>query len=250
MKRSLGFVTFIAAVASALCGCGSSTSGMSYAMGQPTMPPIRGSVIAAPGSVAFSIAQFIASPVPVELETNLRFNSSWTVSVDDPTQTGASEPVLTSASTATFYTYPIALGSGKTAIHVSDANIGSVSISVTQALCGRPDDLQANSHLILPRSAAANVPRGIGTLYFAVYSIGTAPSGNLHLIVGQHGTLEGGALVASPLPPGAQGSKSVPGYTLTYMKAAVPTLPAHSRIRTQIYDDTCQPSLLTGGFST
>lgn len=250
MKHAVGFSIFIAGMILALSGCGGSTSGTSYAMGQPTTPPISPNLIAAPGSVVFSTSPYIPDPVTVELETNLRFDPTWTVAVDDPTQTGASEPVLTSASTATIQVYPIAISSGHTSITVRNSNGGSTSIGVTQGGCGRPNNLVYDSRMVYPKVGSMGVARRISALYFAVYSITAEPSGNLHLIVGEHGTLEGGALAVAPLPPGAQGSKAVPGYTLTYMKAAVPTLPAHSHIRTQIYDDTCQPALLSGGFST
>ena len=249
MKQSLCFSALCASIAIGVGGCGGNSSTTSYPVIHPTSPPLP-NVIGAPGSVAFSIARFLPSPVQVELQSSALFFPDWTVAVGDPTQAGASQPVLTSGSTATFQTYAIALGSGHTAITVSNANGGATSVDVTQAPCGRPDDLQAKSHLVLPAPGSMNVSPEIGTLYFAVYSVSRTPAGNAHLIVGQYGTLEGGALVAAPLPPGAQGSKSAPGYTLTYMKAAIPTLPAGAHIRTQIYDDTCEPALLTGRFST
>jgi hypothetical protein len=106
---------------------------------------------------------------------------------------------------------------------------------------------------LVPASGTINVSSSIGTLFFLAYfQNGVALSGNLHLIVGKHGTLEGGPLVAATAPPGTVFPTPIPipNTTEVVVRASVPALaPAH-QYRTEVYNDTCQPAVFAGAFST
>ena len=90
-------------------------------------------------------------------------------------------------------------------------------------------------------------------MYFVAYFLsGVGVSGNLHMAVGAHSTLEGGALVAATLPLGTMlpTPLPIPGATGVVVSAPVPTLPAGQSYTTQLYNDTCQPAVSAGTFST
>lgn len=220
--------------------------------GLATMAPTRSSLVAHPSSVTFPISPTIPSPQAVHLSSASRLDPPLRVSVMDSTELRVSAPRLTSARSATLSIYPISSGvNGSTTVTVTDAANVSATIKACQEVCGRPDNLfgPPGSQLIYPRAGSMHVPTTIGTLYFSVVS-NVAPSGYLHLIAAQNDAVEGGPLQPATPPPGATGVTSSPGPVLTYMSATVPMLHAGKTYRTQIYDDACQPPVLTGRFST
>jgi hypothetical protein len=153
--------------------------------------------------------------------------------------------------------YPISGGRGgdgdSTKVTIAGKAGSSVTVAVTQEPCGRPDNI-IHADLIYPPIGTKRVSRTVAALYFAVYAE-TAPStqfpANLHLILGKHETLEGTTLTKAAPPPGSVIPTPVPGtFVTTYMKGSIPPLPAKTTIQTQVYDDTCQPPILAGAFST
>ncbi|MGH7707446.1 MAG: hypothetical protein ACREM6_05900 [Vulcanimicrobiaceae bacterium] len=161
---------------------------------------------------------------------------------------------VTSASlagaTATFSVIPVARGA--TTITATDSSGAATSVSVATASCGRPPSLLA-AQQVVPSPSATGVSTSIGTLYFVAYFlVGTSVSSNLHLTVGAHGTLEGGPLVEATLPPGIIPPTPIPlpNATDTIVSAMVPTLAAGQQYQTELYNDSCQPRVLGGAFST
>jgi hypothetical protein len=154
---------------------------------------------------------------------------------------------------ARFIVYPIAHGSTTATFTAGGA---SATITATTGNCGRPDALSPASQLVYPQPGATGVSPSIGKLYFAVWLRGiyivppTFPPINLHLIAGAHDTQEGSALQPDTPPPGSAPVNTQQQGTLQYMSATVTALRSATAYRTQIYDDACQPALLTGSFTT
>lgn len=200
--------------------------------GLDPMPPPQGGWVA-------------ASPTPVSLALS--------IDVADPTVIGVSIGESFAAWPARFIVYPVAHGSTTATFSAGGA---STTITAATGLCGRPDALSPASQLVYPRPGATNVPASIGKLYFAVWLVGTYfapatfPTIGSHLIVGAHETQEGSTLQADTPPPGSAPVDTTRQGTLQYMSATIPPLRAATAYRTQIYDDTCQPALLTGSFTT
>jgi hypothetical protein len=205
-----------------------------------------------PPSAAFTIAQRLPGPATVSLEGNgaNAVGSAFTVTVDDPTQLGAGVSNLDSPS-ATLYLIPVSSGrTHSTVVRVKNAKGQTTTVTVTQGKCGRPDNLAAQSQLVYPKPGTTGVSPYVNVLYFAVFSRAPITPMNLHLIAGQHATLEGSQLFPALPPSGSKKVAKQPGFVLNYMAATVPRLSRSTSYRTQIYDDTCQPPALTGGFST
>jgi hypothetical protein len=158
---------------------------------------------------------------------------------------------MLTAAGATFSVIPIAHGA--TTITATDSTGASALVSVTSALCGRPPSMLA-AQQVVPASGATGVSPSIGRVYFVAYFVtGVGVSGNLHMSVGAHGTLEGGPLVAAALPPGTvlPTPPLLPGpITSMTVSATVPTLAAGQQYQTQLYNDTCEGAVLAGTFST
>jgi hypothetical protein len=230
----------------ASCG-GGTTSSPSAPAPTPTVAP---ALSATPMSIKFNLE---ATPAPITLKSNVLLGPSFEVSVSQPTLVGASVPTITGPETATFTLYPIAQGNGQPAtVTVTDWALASVTISKTQEVCGRPPGILPGSRLIYPARGSKNVPVTIGILYFSVIERSRLPAGGgLHLIVGQHGTQEGGNLVSATPPPGTKipPPPQPPEYQHLF-SATVPTLQAGAMYRTQVWNDPCQVPVLTGGFST
>lgn len=235
--------TLIVVCGLVLAGC---SGGNSSPSPQPTTPQVV-TLSASPATYTFPLDNNTPEPVSVT-RSNGTF-TSLALGVADPTVVGVTAPALNGTS-ATFSVIPIAHGA--TTVTATDSTGASTSVSVTTASCGRPSSLVA-AQQVVPAAGATGVSASIGTLYFVAYSLnGLGAAGNLHLIVGAHGTLEGGPLVAATLPPGTVLPTPIPlpGATGTIVSATVPALVPGQQYQTQLYNDTCQPAVLAGTFST
>jgi hypothetical protein len=248
----------VAAAVCALAGCGGASSGASAPTPAPTpsatslptelhLPtPTPAPLTLSAQSVTFDI--FNPQPQTITV-TSASFGGALHALPVDGTQVGATVS-MTGTGSATVSLIPIAHGagspSGATSVTLQDAVGASASIAVTQRPCGRPDNLRPASTLISPQSGASGVSPAVGRLYFAVTSV-VAPSPVLHVWT-PYGTLEGSALTAATPPPGA--ASFTPGPNVTVMSATIGTLPTLARVTTQIYDDPCQPAVVTGTFDT
>jgi hypothetical protein len=215
------------------------------------------SLVATPAHVAFRVASLIPLPQLVTLTDAAGVGSRFAVDVDDPTQVGVAAVRPVNATRARTFFYAISSGEGgdggTTTVTIALPSGAAVRVPVTQEPCGRPDNI-VHADLIYPPKHRTKVAPSIGALYFAVYSE-VAPSAaypaHLHLIAGKHATLEGGTLAQATPPPGSVVPMPPPGpFVTTYMKGDVATLPSTVQIGTQVYDDTCQPPILAGTFST
>lgn len=229
-------------------GC---SSGSDSPSPSPTPAPL---LVANPTNITFASSDFISSPQPVTITSAGGFGSGLNVSVGDPTQFGASLALPTQSTTASLSIFPISSGfmGGTSSVSLGDSFGSIATVSVTQGACGRPASLLAAQQAV-PANAATGVSTAVGKLYFvAYYYNGTPISGRLHLAVGAHGTLEGGPLVAATLPPGTALPTPIPllDASDTIVSATVPTLLPGQQYRTQLYNDTCQPPLIGGSFST
>jgi hypothetical protein len=243
------------AVCGALAACGG--GGATVAPDAVQTPSLTPAVVlsASPATFAFGIADPIpspqsgfvaASPSPVSLGLS--------IAVADPTVAGVELGESFVAWPARFVVYPIAHGSTTATFSAGGA---SATITASSGLCGRPDWLSPASQLVFPRPGATGVSPSIGKLYFAVWLTGNVvvppasfPPTNLHLIAGAHETAEGSALRPDTPPPGSAPVDLAQQGTLQYMSATVNALRSGTSYRTQIYDDACQPALLTGSFTT
>lgn len=196
------------------------------------------------------------TPASVELDGTGDFGGQFSVSVADPTQVGASTPSLVRSGVATMALVPISVGTpvtflGTTVVTVSDGQGLSTNVSVTQAVCGRPENLVLGTTMIYPRQNSPGNPT-TGTVAYVDVVSHVAPSAvALHVIVGTHGTLEAGLMQPSAPPPNAGPMPFPPAWAVsTVLAAPLPPLPAGATIRLQIYDDTCQLPLIVGSFST
>src|SRR5450755_2771203 len=226
----------------ALAGCGVNLASTVGA----TSPP-RAALSATPATFTFALDH--NAPQVVTVTRSSGTFTSVLLSVADPTIVGVTDPTLSGAS-ATFSIVPVAYGS--TTVNVTDQTGATTAVDVSTASCGRPPSLLAAQQLV-PSSGATHVSTSIGTLYFLAYfQKNVALSGNLHLIVGQHGSLEGGPLVAATAPPGTIFPTPIPIPNTTQMvvSASVPPLAPAQQYRTELYNDTCQPAELAGTFST
>lgn len=212
---------------------------------------------AIPSAVTFPLPGAIPTPAPVELDGIGAFSGPFTVSVADPTQVGASLPVIVRLGVATMSLVPISSGTpgagplGTTTVTIADAQLAATTLTVTQTLCGRPDNLLPASSLIFPRQGTTGNAATGTTAYVAVQSHVPPATVALHVIVGTNGTLEAGAMQPATPPPGAAPLPFTPVNVVTTVLAApLPTLPAGATIRLQIYDDTCQPPIVVGSLST
>lgn len=224
-----------------LGGCG----GGSTSTPQPGAPAVT--LSANPSSYTFSLNE--TAPVPVTISRSVATFASLGLAVGDPTQIGVTIPVLGGA-TATFSVIPVANGS--TTVTATDGSGVSTTVGVASALCGRPSSIAA-FQLLIPTSGASGVSTSIGTMYFYVYFASPTPqSGSLHLIVGQHGTLEGGTYAPATLPPGTvlPTPPPIPYMSSEIVAAAVPRLVAGQQYKTELYNDPCQPADVAGTFST
>lgn len=223
-------------------------------MSTPPSNPVSSNVpIASAASLALSPASYSFSldqNAPQQF-TVTRSNGSFTslvLSIGDPTVVGVSGPTI-SGSTASFQVLPIAHGT--TSVNATDQNGNSAAAQISTASCGRPPSLVA-AQALLPSNGATGVSSSIGRLYFVVYMMrGTTLSGNLHLIVGQHSSLEGGPLVLATPPPGAVLPTPIPLLNAVdfVASASVPPLALGQRYETELYNDTCQPAVIAGTFS-
>jgi hypothetical protein len=222
--------------------CGLVLAGCSGGNSSPSPQQVV-TLSASPATYTFPLDDNTPEPVSVT-RSNGTF-TSLALGVADPTVVGVTAPALNGAS-ATFSVIPIAHGA--TTVTATDSTGAATSVSVTTASCGRPASLVA-AQQVVPTAGATGVSASIGTLYFVAYGGGT---GNLHLIVGAHGTLEGGPFVAATLPPGTVLPPPIPlpGVTDTIVSATVPALVPGQQYQTQLYNDTCQPAVLAGTFST
>jgi len=243
----------VACIGLCLTACGSGSNPVAFrALSASTVR--ADSLGAHPKRLTFALAGLIESPKTVTITDTAGIGSSFHVIVQDPTQVGVAAPVVKSATMATATFYPISRGttSGSTAVKIVDGSGTAATIRVTQAPCGRPDNLM-HADLIYPRIGERGVSPSLGVMFFAVYTMAAPRDGRvfLHVIVGTHGTLEGGSLVKAPPPPGAVIPTPPSGhFVTTYMRASVPKLPAKTKIGTQLYDDNCQPPVLGGGIQT
>ena len=236
--------TLVVLVVAALAGCGGGGS----SGGSPAAPAQPVTLSATPAAFTFPLND--NTPEPVSVTRSAGTFASLGLSVGDPTVVGVTATVLT-GSTATFSVIPIAHGA--TTITTTDGTGVSTTVSITTASCGRPPSILA-AQQVVPASGATGVSPSIGQVYFVAYVVtGVAASGNLHMSVGAHGTLEGGQLVAATLPAGTvlPTPPPLPGpYTSTIVSATVPALAAGQQYRTQLYNDTCQGADVAGTFST
>ena len=234
--------TLVALMLAALAGCGGG--------GSSAAPPPMQVVTLSATPTTFTFPLNDNTPEPVSVVRSAGAFASLGLSVGDPTVVGVTAPDLTGGS-ATFTIIPIARGT--TTITATDSTGASTSVSVATALCGRPPSFLA-AQQVVPASGATGVAPSIGRLYFVVYvPTGAGVSGNLHMSVGAHGTLEGGPIAASTLPPGTilPTPPPLPGpYTTATVSATVPTLAAGQQYQTQLYSDTCQGAVVAGTFST
>ncbi len=232
---------FVAPFGLIVAGCSGSNNAASYYSGTPA------TLLATPAQYAFSLDN--NTPEPVSVTRSAGTFSSLGLSVADPTIVGVTVPALSGA-TATFSVIPIAHGA--TTITATDSTGSSSSVNIATASCGRPPSLVA-AQQAYPASGATGVPTSIGILYFVAYfSNGVGVSGHLHLIVGTHGTLEGGPLDVATLPPGTVLPTPIPlpNVSDTIVSATIPALASGQQYQTQLYNDTCQPAVLAGTFST
>ncbi len=213
--------------------------------GGPAPAPVTLSV--SPSSYTFALDD--NAPVTVTVTRTGGPFASLALGVADPTIVGVT-PLTLSGSAATFSVIPVARGA--TAVTAVDGSGASASFSVTTASCGRPATLVAAQQFV-PAAGATAVAPSIGKMYFVGYFVnGVRAGGKLHLIVGAHGTQEGGPLVQATPPPGTVLPTPIPlpGVTDTVLSATVPALVAGQSYQTQLYNDTCQPAVLAGAFST
>ena len=218
-----------------------------YSAGGTTPQPSKATLSATPAAFTFSLDQ--NAPQRVDITRSTGAFTSLQLVIGDPSIAGVTTPSLGGAS-ATFSITPIAHGS--TSVQVTDQSGATIRVNVTTASCGRPASLLAAQQLV-PNPGATHVPTSIGTVYLLTYfQDRTTLSGNLHLIVGRHGSLEGGPLVAATAPPGTVFPTPIPipNSTQIVVSATVPALaPAH-QYKTQVYNDTCQPAVRGATFST
>ncbi len=232
---------FVGLLLTAFAGCGGGGSSAT-----PTMQ----SVTLSANPAAFTFPLNDNTPEPVSVTRSAGPFSSLALSIGDPTVVGVSGPNLTAGS-ATFTIIPIAHGA--TTITATDSTGASTSISVMTATCGRPPSILA-AQQVVPAAGATGVATSIGRLYFVAYfETGAAVSGNLHLSVGAHASLEGGPIVAAALAPGTvvPSPPPLPGpVTSATVSATVPALAGGQQYRTQLYNDPCQGAVVAGTFST
>ena len=232
------FFTAIAIVGGTLSGCGGYS--MSSAGAAVTLS-------ASPSTYAFPLDG--NSPQPITVTRSNGTFTSVTLSVSDPTIVGVTTPLLAGGS-ATFSVLPIARGSAS--ITIADSSGAQAQVNAMTPPCGRPPNLLAAQQLS-PSDGAGNVSTSVGKIYFSVYFLnGTSPSGNLHLIVQPHATLEGGPLTAATPPPGTVFPTPIPlpNATAIEMSASVPPLQSGAQYEMELYNDTCQQAVLAGTFST
>lgn len=228
-----------AALVTASCGGYNSAGG--------TTPPSKATLSATPAAFTFILDQ--NAPQRVDIMRSTGAFTSLQIVIGDPSVAGVTTPSLNGAS-ATFSVIPIAHGS--TSVQVTDQTGATTGLNVTTASCGRPASLLAAQQLV-PSPDAKHIPTSIGTIYLLAYfQNGSTLSGSLHLIVGQHGSLEGGPLVAATAPPGTvlPTPIPIPNSTQIVVSATVPTLTTAQQYETQVYNDTCQPAVLSGTFTT
>ena len=249
MKRAGFAALLLVAACGALVACGGGAGTLAAdAIQTPAL-----AVSASPAAFTFGIADPIpapqsgmvaAAPSPVSLGLS--------ITVNDPTVIGVAIGGLVAAG---------ALRRVPDRARLNDGDVHrrrrSRHDSTSTGNCGRPDQLSAASQLVYPRPGATGVSPSIDKLYFAVRLAGNFsvppvfPRTNLHLIAGAHETAEGSALQPDTPPPGsAPADPTQQGALLQDMSATVPPLRSATSYRTQIYDDACQPALLTGSFTT
>jgi hypothetical protein len=229
----------------ALAGCGGYYPDRGVVGPMPSPSPVT--LSATPSTYAFALDH--NAPQLVNVTRSSGTFASLLLSVADPTIIGVTTPTL-SGTSASFSIIPIAHGS--TTVRLTDQTGAMTAVHVNTASCGRPASMLAAQQLV-PASGATNVSSSIGTLYFLAYfQNGAALSGNLHVIAGNHRTLEGGPLVAATAPPGTifPTPIPIPNTTDVVVSASVPALAPAQRYRTEVYNDTCQPAVLAGAFST
>jgi hypothetical protein len=217
----------------------------------PPPPPPALTLTVSPTSVTFDIFQPVPASQPIVLSGSaLTSGPPLVVSIADPTIVGVTPVVFIVQGPPTFAINPVAHGSTTISFIVGTA---SASVTATTGTCGRPDFLRPESQLIFPQPGLTSVSTSVAKLYFAVaYPNSSAgPSGvHLNLIVGQHATQPiGVTLQNDTAPPGAATPTPSPFFQYQVMSVPVPLMSA-TAYRTQLYDDTCQPAVLTGGFTT
>ncbi len=229
---------WLLAVVPAACGGGGSGPG------SPAQPV---TLTFSPPSYTFALDD--DAPLTVSLTRSQGPFNELALGVADPTIVGLT-PLSFSGSVATLSVVPIAHGS--TDVTALDGSGASASFAVATATCARPPSLEA-AQQIVPAPGASAVSTGIGKLYFVGYfKTGVRPGGKLHLIVGNTGTQEGGSLSPATPPPGTVLPSPIPltGTTSAVLAASAPALIAGRSYRTQLYNDTCQPAVIAGNFST
>ena len=218
----------------------------------PTATPVP-TLTVSPQSVPFTdLGQPTPSPQTVVLSgTAVTMGLPIAVSIADPTVVSVVPVVFAQAGPPTYAFYEIARGSTTVTFTAGTAN---ATVTETSALCGRPDWLRPESQLIYPPPGSTGVPTTLGKLYFSIavqsFTNGFPTTVYLNLIVGQHATqFVGTTLQPDTPPPGSASPAPLPNFRYQTMSVQVPLAPATS-YRTQLYDDACQPAILTGAFTT
>lgn len=228
----------LAVAALAACSGGSSST------------PAAAPLFASATNIQFGTDYFPAPQVvTLSSQTGVSGNGASSVSITDPTIVGAYLSAV-SPTTETLTLIPIA--QGLTTVTARDGQGQTVTVTTQSSACGRPDSLTSYSQLIYPATKSTGVATSIGTLYFVTYSKTILTTVKLHLVVGQTQSLEGGTLAPAAPPPQAviPAAPPVAGLIAAYWSATIPPLPASSTIRTQLYDDACQPAVIVGTIST
>jgi hypothetical protein len=214
-------------------------------------PPPTPLLMVTPSSVFFDLGQQVPAAQSVVLSGSaLMSGAPLTVSIADPTVVGVTQVQFVVAGPPTYAINPVAHGSTTVTFTIGTA---SAAVTATTATCGRPDFLRPESQLIFPQPGSTGVPTSLSKLYFAVGypSFNSLPSAiHLNLIVGQHATQPiSVTLQADTAPPGSATPAPAQNVTYQVMSVPVPLMPA-TAYRTQLYDDTCEPAILTGAFTT
>lgn len=251
MANRLSVALFILTILAA--GCGSPSTSQTIAA-----PPAP--LLASPSSLQFLGTAPVPLPQLVTITKASALVGPLVATVADPKVAGASTPVQTGPTTASFSIYSISAGS--TLVSVTDAAGSVATIPISGWLCGRPPNL-VSAQLVYPKPGSTQVPTTIGKLYFGIVSVSTPqPSQRtlplLHLFFGTPGayqTLEGSFLQMDTPPSPSPTVAPVlptpyPFSTVSYMSAGVPVLVPNTTYTAQLYDDTCQGPSVAGSFST
>src|SRR5579872_1010204 len=152
MAYRLSAALFILTILAA--GCGSPSTPQTVLA--PAAP-----LIVSPSNVQFLGTANVPPPQIVTITKASALVGPLIATVADPKVAGASTPVQTGPTTATFSIYSISAGS--TVVNVADAAGSVATIPVSGWLCGRPPNL-ISAQLIYPKPGSTQVPTSIGKL--------------------------------------------------------------------------------------